>query len=944
MRRTNCPAFFTRPVRIVPAIILFLCTCTPLSTDDRTTDLPHPGMKKIASSGKSFQQGWSDALASQDEKPGMQSSFTYDYWIDSTEVTQKNYFDHTGKRPVADTSPYGRGDDYPVYNVSWFDAVLFCNARSKAEGLDTVYIYSRLKTLPNGSVYELTGARFDLSRDGYRLPTEAEWEFAARDGSSKLPFSNAADSSMAQIYAWFASNASGKAHRVATKRQNALGLYDLAGNIFEWTNDWSGPYSGQGIANSAGTLLPNTGYEKVIKGGGYVHGLMFLRPSHRSSTYITTQSTANEYVGFRCARGPVLNAQYLDIRQQNFVPNPVNILAGNGDMKSLTGAPASKIVFVNVTGPNRTLCFIDFGSTFPGIREYLDDKNVYLPTISPDGRFVAYCSRNEGLSGPSQVTIRSLDSLDSPLEHLGTDSAYIPRWWVNKASGDTGIVYTNSAVINNSSLWKSTKTYAQKISDGMSVGAPQELIADGGYHDGISADGRYMVTAYNALKMRNIKSNEERQLFESPHNGKDAGGSIQVCNASMAPDASGRCLFLDFGYPRQSTVTGCSYGIHQYLFVTNFTDSLTYALRCPANEDSWDFSEWTNQPQFAVSCCRNAAGQSHAVYFIDLKNNFYQSILSGVEVQQPYLWISEIPFNPLNFALDSLGLYDDPHVEYSQGVFAAKMNMFWARHDSLEVIFAGNSLIQAGIDCKVLKKYHAINMGFSGCFLMGYSTIIRNYLLPHAPRLKIIGIYIPFYYFGLPLGEASPTWWSNSIGQSKGFIYDKNHNFWKDGLPRGLDTILTKVPSPPSDGDSLGDIDTWGCNGWGGPDPDAPAFRPWTVDSTIYKENFAAFVSLIKEASSNKVHLVAINFPESPYYKNTGNYLRYGPSWETGRAVLAQVKALEKDFPFFHVYDAYQDGNHDYADEDAYECNHLCFNGSAKLTSRLDSVFTEILK
>jgi len=98
--------------------LLVIFSCSPKPTAPQNQNLPHPGMIKVLSAGKSFQQGWNDTNATLDERPGMVTTFTYDYWLDSTDVTRQHYFDLTGKSPVPVDSQYGVGNNYPVCFVS----------------------------------------------------------------------------------------------------------------------------------------------------------------------------------------------------------------------------------------------------------------------------------------------------------------------------------------------------------------------------------------------------------------------------------------------------------------------------------------------------------------------------------------------------------------------------------------------------------------------------------------------------------------------------------------------------------------------------------------------------------------------------------------------------------------------------------------------------------
>ncbi|MBD3393642.1 MAG: SUMF1/EgtB/PvdO family nonheme iron enzyme [Chitinivibrionales bacterium] len=169
--------------------------------------------------------------------------FTYDFWMDSTEITQGLYQEVVGENPSSEI-----GDPLPVNRINWYEAGLFCNARSKREGRDTVYAYASLTRVVGGdglSHYRMNDFTIDYSKAGYRLPTEAEWEYACRAGTTtdfywgndiEGPYSTSRDPD-ADDYAWHSGNASSM-QPVAMKLPNAFGLYDMSGNVFEWCNDW----------------------------------------------------------------------------------------------------------------------------------------------------------------------------------------------------------------------------------------------------------------------------------------------------------------------------------------------------------------------------------------------------------------------------------------------------------------------------------------------------------------------------------------------------------------------------------------------------------------------------------------------------------------------------------------------------------------------------------
>ncbi|WP_428262361.1 formylglycine-generating enzyme family protein [Haliangium sp.] len=187
--------------------------------------------------------------------------------------------------------PKGPADDRPVNNVNWFDAVRFCNAVSQRHGLTPCY-----RIEGDGSESAVTW----VSSQGYRLPTEAEWEYACRAGT-RTRWSFGDDPEHLDEHAWYDGNAEGEPHPVGRKAPNPWGLYDMHGNLWEWCWDWYGEYRAadpeQPQTDPQG---PEAGSGRVLRGGSFFYWARITRCANRFRIWPKNRGRDD---GFRCVRG-----------------------------------------------------------------------------------------------------------------------------------------------------------------------------------------------------------------------------------------------------------------------------------------------------------------------------------------------------------------------------------------------------------------------------------------------------------------------------------------------------------------------------------------------------------------------------------------------------------------------------------------------------------------
>ena len=1001
----------------------------PVEVFDSTLTKTFDSMIEVYHPELLFFIGTDKPSARASEKPQMGAKLNYKFYMDVHEFTCGDYkkLDKEFDR----LKPNCANDSLPLTDVTYFDAILIANAKSKSLGLDTVYTYTNASFDEENHCTDIEGLVTHLEIEGFRLPTEAEWNLSAQLGWD-------------HENSWNNSNSDYKVHTVCSKGFDGAGFCDFSGNITEWTNDWLGILKDTTITNFTGSTDGGEIGERIIKGGNYNSDKANSNLYSRGDVYSVTSSTMAKYVGFRLALGVIPKPAWFT-SNGHISESKIEPIASAATLKSYTGSYNMKLAFRNDVTNN--LAFIDYNNGNLKVLEIHDTLNVYHPEISPNGKFVAFSTKPEGIQGESKLYVRELSENSSTPIELQVKSAAIPRWRILE-NGDTAIVYVTDAGNNSEeSSWLAQSTWQVTFANDK-FGTPQKLF-DGTFHGGIAQDNSLSVTGAKRLRVRYGQKND---IWYSQE---------QACNVSLAQDGSKRTAFLDFGGKTGQEFVGSHYATHERILIADSTGKLIQSIVAP-NGYTFDHTEWVSSTSNLVATLTNINGSHKKIVLVSTADTTFIDLAEGEELWHPCLWVqpkkiipkpksssssfaqsssssahaessssstptlnsssstspqssssnepaqssssseiaqssssekqvpsssseqinsssssllaessssevtssssveesssstassssesssSGVPYQ-INFELDT----DSAGVYYKAGqaqVFAEaryKMELLWQYKDKADVVIIGSSRAQHGVaPMELSEEFFGVNLAFIGNTLSGSEFLYDNYIIPHMSKVKYIVSSIDI---DRGFNTFSGSFFNGRAKICPGYVYDKDHNYWKDGYPEGLAELTYDSPGISSYAnkyrqtrglDSIPGASVW--EEMPQVDSDSNLYRR---SPGSYRTNFNSLKKMVETAHEKGIYFIGVVFPQNPNYKKTGAFGRYGIPRSEAPILLQEIADLSKTYPNFILFDENKMGDHDYTGDMAYDRDHLAYPGAIHFTARLDSLLKEL--
>ena len=383
------------------------------------------------------------------------------------------------------------------------------------------------------------------------------------------------------------------------------------------------------------------------------------------------------------------------------------------------------------------------------------------------------------------------------------------------------------------------------------------------------------------------------------------------------------------------------------MLIADSTGKLVKMIPAPKGY-TFDHTEWVrNNENLAVATLTDIDGAHPKIVLVNTNDSSVTEIASGAELWHPDFWIGKLQNFETKLNVDSAGMYElnCPYTgDMSTTMSRYDMELLYKHRDSINVLVSGSSRPWAGFNPIILnknKEIFSINMSNAAVDLSVAKKLLFQYGVNLLPKLKVVAVSIDIDILFWRHFEM-PSFWKLIFEHSTGFIYDANHNFWADGYPEGLYELTRDSYGENSDireteQTMLGHVEDSG-DGWQG----SPIYVDSTYMDGITKDPSDMLLEevedFIQEAESKNLYLIGIIFPQSPDYRSTGAFGRYGLRRSIAKKMIEKIQKFQDKYKHFILMDENKMGDHDYTDEMALNCDHLADKGAEQLTNRLDSL------